>query len=71
MQQQVPTWVAVVVIVVLLVIVGVGYWFFSGRQATVQPPEQFQPGKTAQFVPQPQGGQMPGPGKTMPPMTPR
>ncbi len=48
-----PTWVAVVVIVVLVVIVGIGYWFFSGRQATVKPPEQFQPRKTAQFIPQP------------------
>lgn len=57
MNQQVPTWLAVVIIVIVLVIVGVGYWVVSSRQKVVTPPETFQPGKTAPFVPKGQGGQ--------------
>jgi ABC-type transporter Mla subunit MlaD len=57
MRQAVPTWVAVVVIIVVLVIVVVGYWVASNKSRVVQPPETFQPGKTAQFVPQQQGAQ--------------
>lgn len=57
MRQQVPTWVAVVVVIIVLVIVGIGYWVASSRQKVVVPPETFQPGKTAQFVPKQQGVQ--------------
>lgn len=59
MRQQVPTWLAVVIVIVVLVIVGVGYWVASQRQKVVAPPETFQPGKTAQFVPK--GGQQQAP----------
>lgn len=52
MRREVPTWLAVVVVILVLVIVAVGYWVASTRSRTVTPPETFQPGKTAQFMPQ-------------------